>query len=240
MNNKSIIWVGLATLGGVLIYRTIKARASEPPNGEQPPPDGEQPPPPIVPVLYKLDLQVSSPGDSINRMFHSIEGFWVCRDLGYISMGTSGDWVKRGFAARFKNAIIPRSAEITKAYLVIYGYGPMLWQSGVNEYIAAEASDNAPSIVDEIDWESRLQTINKVDWNNVQQFNGINPYASPDLSLVIQEIVNRPSWVPGNAIQIMANDDDFRSSKENTAYRIAWAYSGNSSLAPILHIEFMA
>ncbi len=190
------------------------------------------------PAIQEIILKVSRPSDSINRMFHRT-GFWACGDHGFISMGAEVDWERRGFAALFRNVNIPRGAAIIDAYLRMHGYGPTYGQPGVNEYIAAEASDNATPIADEADWESRMQTV-VVDWGNITPFIGANPYDSPNLASVIQATVDRPGWVPDNAIQIMANDDAGRSARESGAYRTAWAYSGSPLLAPELHIAFRA
>jgi hypothetical protein len=52
---------------------------------------------------------------------------------------------------------------------------------------------------------------------------------TPDLSPVIQEIVDRPGWASGNAMVIIVT---------GTGERTAESYNGSSSGAPLLHIEF--
>ncbi len=50
-----------------------------------------------------------------------------------------------------------------------------------------------------------------------------------DLSAVIQEIVNRPGWLSGNALAIIV---------AGTGHRTAYAYDGRAASAPLLHVEY--
>ncbi len=52
---------------------------------------------------------------------------------------------------------------------------------------------------------------------------------TPDLSEVIQEIVDRPDWSPGNAMTIIVT---------GSGERTAESYGGSQSGAPLLHIEY--
>ncbi|MBN1675118.1 MAG: hypothetical protein JXR37_29020 [Kiritimatiellae bacterium] len=52
---------------------------------------------------------------------------------------------------------------------------------------------------------------------------------TPDLSPVVQEVVNRPGWLSGNALVLLIT---------GTGLRVAEAYEGDPSGAPLLHVEF--
>ena len=52
---------------------------------------------------------------------------------------------------------------------------------------------------------------------------------TPDLSAVVQEVVNRTVWASGNALAVIVT---------GTGARTAWAYDGNAALAPLLHVEY--
>jgi hypothetical protein len=58
------------------------------------------------------------------------------------------------------------------------------------------------------------------------QVHGISQ-RTPDLSRIIQEIVNRPGWGSGNALALIVSGTGRRT-----------AESSNGSFAPILHLEF--
>lgn len=52
---------------------------------------------------------------------------------------------------------------------------------------------------------------------------------TPNLAAVVQEIVNRPGWEPGNALALII---------DGTGARIAEAYDGDPAAAPLLHVEY--
>ena len=52
---------------------------------------------------------------------------------------------------------------------------------------------------------------------------------SPDLAAVIQEIVDRSGWAAGNAMAFLIT---------GAGTRTAESYNGNSSRAPLLHVEY--
>jgi PKD repeat protein/peptidoglycan/xylan/chitin deacetylase (PgdA/CDA1 family) len=53
---------------------------------------------------------------------------------------------------------------------------------------------------------------------------------TPDISLIIQEIVDRSGWSNGNSLVIVIT---------GTGERVAESYNGNSGAAPLLHVEYM-
>ena len=52
---------------------------------------------------------------------------------------------------------------------------------------------------------------------------------SPDLTTVLQEIVDRPGWASGNAVAFLIT---------GSGARTAEAYNGDSSRAPLIHVEY--
>jgi hypothetical protein len=52
---------------------------------------------------------------------------------------------------------------------------------------------------------------------------------TPDLSAVIQELVNRPGWSSGNALAIIIT---------GTGKRTAEAFNGDADGAPLLHVRY--
>ena len=53
---------------------------------------------------------------------------------------------------------------------------------------------------------------------------------TPNIASVIQEIVNRPGWAAGNSLAMIIT---------GTGHRTAASYDGNTSGAPLLHIEYL-
>jgi hypothetical protein len=52
---------------------------------------------------------------------------------------------------------------------------------------------------------------------------------SPDLSSIVQEIVNRPGWASGNAVALIIS---------GSGKRVTKSYEGQSGSAPLLHVEY--
>ncbi len=135
---------------------------------------------------------------------------------------------------RFQNVAVPQGASITRATL---------------EFRADEAKSEATDLVfrgqDSDDAEAfawpdynitdRPQTAASVNWDSVPAWNTVHAaYQSPDLSALVQEIVNRPGWAAGNSLAILLTGSGRRTAE---SYDGASAH-GDPALAPKLHLEF--
>ncbi|MFK7861596.1 MAG: hypothetical protein AB8B64_22470 [Granulosicoccus sp.] len=132
---------------------------------------------------------------------------------------------------RFRSIAIPNASTITNAYI----------QFTVDEVdgdaasliIQAESADDSAAFttVDE-SLSSRARTQSLVSWSPpawevIRQSS--SDQATPDLSSVIQEIVDRPGWVSGNALSILMT---------GSGTRTAESFDGSANAAPRLVIEF--
>ena len=54
---------------------------------------------------------------------------------------------------------------------------------------------------------------------------------TPDLAGVLQEVVDRPDWTAGNPVALVFS---------GSGKRVAEAYEGSRSAAPLLHIDYQA
>jgi len=136
---------------------------------------------------------------------------------------------------RFNNVDIPQGAAITSAYV----------QFQVDEvdvpgdnrpgtkFLRGEAVDNAAAFSDAaFDISSRPTTSAEASWDWPEWLTvdeeGPDQQTS-DIAAVIQEIVDRPGWSPGNSLALIITG-----SGENTAE----AFEGEADAAPLLHVEF--
>lgn len=129
-------------------------------------------------------------------------GFWNGQ-----YMGDDGT-VANGFRAAARLAVnVPRGARIVGAKLV--GVAPNNFKlSTVSVRIKAEATDNAATaFANGLDVVSRVPGTNYVDWSPVPVFVLNNTYVSPDISAVIQEVVDRPGWQSGNYMNIIVDNN---------------------------------
>ena len=131
---------------------------------------------------------------------------------------------------RFQNLLIPPGSTVTNAYLE---FTTDAVQSGsTNLTFRAEAADDPPTFgVPNSDISVRTLTTASVAWNSVPSWNTLDEtHQTPDLSSVIQEIVDLGGWTAGNAMALHAT---------GSGARTATAYDGTPAEAPLLHIDFL-
>ena len=134
---------------------------------------------------------------------------------------------------RFNGSNIPPGANISKAYVQFQADEV---NTGVTTLtIEGEDVDNAGTFVD-TDWNitSRPRTTAAIPWSpppwNTKDEAGPDQQ-TPDISSVIQEIVNRPGWTQSSSLVIIIS---------GTGERTAEAYDGVSAAAPLLHVEYVS
>lgn len=132
---------------------------------------------------------------------------------------------------RFRSLLIPNASTITNAYI----------QFTVDERDAAQANlvlqaesvdSSAAYTTADQSLSSRSLTQSSVSWSPVAWTTvgqSTATQATPDLSALIQEIVDRPGWVAGNALSIMVS---------GSGTRTAESYDGDAESAARLVIEF--
>ncbi len=137
---------------------------------------------------------------------------------GFFTIGV--DWVGMGLSGgnhyqaglRFRNVTIPSGSTITSAFLGVIGYltnpGPQY-----NLKITAEDVDN-PGI-----WTTNHrpgtggapgrgpETTAKVDWDPTSIAPGPTRTNTPDISAIIQELIDRLGWSSGNAMCFIIRND---------------------------------
>ncbi|MFH1716331.1 MAG: PA14 domain-containing protein [Planctomycetota bacterium] len=107
-------------------------------------------------------------------------------------------------------------------------------EAPVNLIIRGELTPNAEAFADAAgNISGRPTTTAQVAWSVPGWTETNAKFQSPDISAVIQEIVNQEGWEAGNAVVLIITDD-----KDNpsTGLREAEAYDGEVDAAPLLHI----
>jgi len=138
---------------------------------------------------------------------------------------------------RFVNLAIPKGAQVTGAYVEIEvdKVNKVGSANPVNLIIEGELTPNAAPFVN-TPFNILLRfsrTTAKVKWSIPSWTAENEKFQTPDISSIIQEIVNQEGWASGNAIVLIFRDD-----KDNpsTGLREAEAYEGEATAAPLLHI----
>ncbi len=133
---------------------------------------------------------------------------------------------------RFENIAIPNGATIDQAFIQFQTDEPNNIDP-CDLIFSGQSIDNAPSFTTEVEnISSRSKTVANVtwsppNWNTVPQRGP--DQKTPNLALIIQEIVNRPGFVSGNAIAIIV---------EGNGKRVAESFNGDQQGAPELCISY--
>ncbi len=132
---------------------------------------------------------------------------------------------------RFSDVAIPRGVAITNAYVQFYV--DEVDSLATEVVIRGEASDNASIFVSTSgNISSRPLTGESVSWMPdpwLQKDAAELAQRTPNIAGVIQEIVNRPSWAPNNALAIIVG---------GSGQRVARTFDKTPALAAELHVEW--
>ncbi len=138
--------------------------------------------------------------------------------------GTNGDQTE---GLRFQNLGIPQGATITSAYLE--------FEADANDSVATsltiraqDADDTATFSSTAYDLTNRPTTAASVSWTPAAWTNRAL-YQSPDLSTLVQEVVDRNAWTSGNSMTFIVS---------GSGERTAESFDGDAASATRLHVEF--
>ncbi|MBN1673930.1 MAG: lamin tail domain-containing protein, partial [Kiritimatiellae bacterium] len=132
---------------------------------------------------------------------------------------------------RFRDLSIPRGATILNAWVQFKVDETTTAATALT--IRGQASDNAAAFsaatgnVSGRPATSAAAAWDPPAWSTVGQTGSAQRTA--DLAAVIQEIVSRPGWAPGNALALLIG---------GSGKRVAESYDGDSAGAPLLHVEY--
>ena len=177
--------------------------------------DGNASEAPVLNIEYDPDSIPASPGGCVSS------------ELSYRINATSddvehaqGDYSSNGnkltigdnhgdnqaLGLRFSNVQIPSGSTISSAYLEFNAYENAYGTANFTIY--GENSDN-PETYSTTRKPLNLSTIaTNVAWSNVESWSTSQTYRSPDISSIIQALVNRGGWAEGNAISLIVEATD--------------------------------
>ena len=131
---------------------------------------------------------------------------------------------------RFLGVNVPQGVTITGATL---GFTALTSESTATSLAVNgnDVDDAAPITGANSDLSSRVTTSAIVPWLNVPAWTAGQTYSSPDISAVVQEIVDRPGWNSGNAMVFTVKGQGFRN---------AAGFENGAASAPVLNITWSA
>jgi fibronectin type 3 domain-containing protein len=131
---------------------------------------------------------------------------------------------------RFANLAIPQYAQIANAYIEFEV--DEVTTSATSLQIHIEAVDNAAPFTSTAHSVSsrNFETVT-IPWDNVESWSSVDvKHHTPDISALIQAVVNRAGWTSGNSLVI---------SITGTGTRTAESVEGEAAAAPKLHVEYV-
>jgi len=203
---------------------------------------------PIIPppVAKNLTAQIVNINDQYQVALS--QGAWVGNFEIVTQIGRQDalSLTSMGDGLRFANIAIPKGSVITKAVLRLVPVADFLYYT-VPSVIIGQAVDNASPFVDLADYQQRRGIVaggpnnsnltqGQVNWN-INVWNIEVMVESPDISAIIQEIVNRPGWASGNALALFW-DDHAGMNTVDWSYRVAQGIQSAPTEAPVLYIEY--
>ena len=177
---------------------------------------------------YVLVFQISSSMDDVEEDEFDNEPYFSSSDLELVYDMGFGD---QTIGLRFTNVAIPQGATISSAYIQFTVDEADSDPSSVT--IAIEDTGNSGAYADQSSTvSSRSYVANTVDWNNIPVWTNAGDssqdQATPDLSSLLQSVVNRSDWASSNAVSFKI---------DGSGARTAVSYDGDSTLAPRLVVE---
>jgi len=137
---------------------------------------------------------------------------------------------------RFKEINIPPYAIIKSAHIK---FNPQSGNGTANVTIWCEDSANSlPFVQVPFDLTERQKTSNSIEWNNIPDWNSSTSTAgatSPDLTILIQDLIQRPDWTVESPVTFLINGSGTRSASSFMATQIL---NLDSSTAPTLTVQF--
>lgn len=188
-------------------------------------------------VTYQYGSEVTN----TVQVSHSWEDGYIYGPTGYDKTGNAlniGDyssdypdwWVWINFAPE-----IPQGVEITEAHIEVYER----YSDGVypTVTILAVDEDSASYPISHSDYDSKTTTSENVSWS-ISSWSSDTWIESPDISNVIQELVNRTGWTSSSVCGILIQDSPGWGGSMN---RVGCeSYDHSPSLAPKLEVTYFS
>ncbi len=129
---------------------------------------------------------------------------------------------------RFNNISVPAGATITNAYIQFTADGSTSGSSSLS--VAVELSANPPTFSSSNDVSNR-QLSTGISWSPLSWNAGENgtDQQTPNLNSQVQQIIDLSGWSTGNSMAFVI---------KGNGTRRAYAYDGNQTNVPVLHIEY--
>jgi hypothetical protein len=180
-------------------------------------------------------VQVSASHDDAGAWW-DWAGYYYSWELekSHVSVGhfLHGEYYNGGL--RFTNVDIPQGATILSAVLKTCS-GQTCAGTEARWEICGQNAGDCREFSTKADFETRPKTVAKADTGYLPPWVEGSWYETPDLSAIIQEIVNSPYWKAGNALALLL----YGHPQAGTTHEIR-SYDANPSQAALLEVTYKA
>jgi K319-like protein len=183
-------------------------------------------------MAVTITSQVAVSGDDGTWHNNGVGSFSITATLVRIGDSATTDDYNRSAWLRFPNVTIPVGATITAASIEVHAAG--LTGAIPQMKIDANAVDNAVAPTTRSGVNAMVHTTASVLWTP-PSWTTPTPYSSPNISTVIQEIVNRGGWASGNAIMLFLLDTNVANVLGQISFN---AVDGSPVNAAILSVSY--
>lgn len=198
-------------------------------------------------TTYTVEVKVAAANDdySVYRSGASWIGINSTQSVGY----EVSNYYRAGFGMRFLGVEVPSNATITNAYIQ-YKALYSLAGNTVNSRFCGEKQLNPTAFTTLADYQARRgtdvdgadntkRTSTEVDWDSIAAVTANQNYQSPNIALVLQEIISIGGWDESTQDVVLFHDDHAdRSAHVDYATRYFYCYNEFPANAPLLHIEY--
>ncbi|MEM7350489.1 MAG: C25 family cysteine peptidase [Acidobacteriota bacterium] len=188
----------------------------------------------VSPVLAGfLDLRVVQGSDDAEENVSSGAVNLTSSDMELVFDGTTQQIV----GLRFQDVTIPQGTTIVSAVLE---FTTDETDTGSTSIVinGQDADDASTFTTTNSDLSNRTTTTASVAWSSLPAWNTVNEiHQSPDITTIVQEIIDRPGWSSGNALAILI-EAAVSGCSSSACQRTAESFNGESDSAPVLRIEF--
>lgn len=190
--------------------------------------------------MTTLNLQVSAAGDD-GWQYGGVYKNGV--DTTFLWAGVDASNVDCAGGVRFQSVTIPQGTTITSAKIDFYNLFTGGYATHIKAVMKGEAADNSAAFSIISPPSGRTTTTASVTWNSAAEsvplgYLQTNSASNkpPDVTTIVQEIINRGGWASGNSLSILSrnvsSDTDWNWNFES--------YDGTPAHAPTLTIVYTA
>lgn len=190
-----------------------------------------------------IQVQVAASGDDASKRYQ-IGTLYLPTDDDLWAGFTNANSYKWSSGMIFRSVAVPQGVGVVAAKLTFISGASGQTGTEVNTKIRGyDADDVSGDLSTEAEWDALFPgnfTTAEVLWDNISAWTTqVQIIDSPDISTVIQEIIDRPGWVQGNDMLIFWDDFDGRSDSIAGARRLARSWDEpNLEGQPILTITW--